>query len=105
MNIIPKSAKLTPRPKEIPAWADQPADAKKVYTRLMENYAGFMAHTDHEIGRLIDSLEQSGELDNTLLFYIVGDNGCCRGRPEGTFNELPAWSGSIRAAEPHQPHR
>src|SRR5262249_30965291 len=88
-GVIPANAKLTPRPKEIPAWDDQPADAKKVFCRLMENYAAFMAHTDFHIGRLIDSIEQAGELDNTLIFYIVGDNGAsAEGGLEGTFNKV-----------------
>src|SRR5215510_9817363 len=75
LGVIPKGTKLTPRPKEIPAWDDQPADAKRVYIRLMENYAGYLAFADDQIGRLIDSIQQAGELDNTLIFYIVGDNG------------------------------
>ena len=75
MGTIPAGTKLTPRPTELQAWNDVPADAKRVYLKLMENYAEFMAHTDHEIGRLIDSLEASGELDNTLVMYVVGDNG------------------------------
>lgn len=94
MGVVPKGTKLTPRPKEIPAWDDQPEKAKTVYKRLMENYAGFMAHTDHHVGRLIDSLEQSGELDNTLVFYIVGDNGAsAEGGLEGTFSELASLFG------------
>jgi len=64
LGLIPKGTKLTPRPQDIPAWADQPADARKVYARLMENYAAYMAYTDAEVGRLIESLKQSGELDN-----------------------------------------
>jgi arylsulfatase len=94
LGVIPKGTKLTPRPKEIPAWDDQSADAKRVYTRLMENYAGFLAHTDHEIARLINSIEQAGELDNTLIFYIVGDNGpSAEGGLEGTFNEVASLIG------------
>ena len=94
MGIIPKGTKLTPRPKEIPAWVDLPADNRKVYLRLMENYAAFMAHTDHHVGRLIDSLEDSGELDNTLVFYIVGDNGAsAEGGLEGTFSEVASLLG------------
>ena len=94
LQVIPAEAVLTPRPKEIPAWADQPAEARKVYCRLMENYAGFMAHTDHHVGRLIDSLEASGELDNTLVAYIVGDNGpSAEGGLEGTFNEVASLIG------------
>lgn len=59
-GVIPKGTKLTPRPKAIPAWADQPADAKKVYLRLMENYAAYMAYTDYQVGRLINALEKVG---------------------------------------------
>lgn len=94
LGVIPTGTKLTPRPKELPAWADQASDAQQVYLRLMENYAAFLAHTDHQVGRLIDSLEASGELDNTLVFYIVGDNGAsAEGGLEGTFNELASLIG------------
>jgi arylsulfatase len=93
-GIIPKGTKLTPRPKEIPAWDTQSADAKKVYTRLMESYAAYMAYTDHEVGRLIESLETSGQLDNTLVLYVVGDNGAsAEGGLEGTFSELASLAG------------
>ncbi|MSR57238.1 MAG: arylsulfatase [Planctomycetaceae bacterium] len=94
MGIIPKGTKLTPRSKNVPAWADQKPDAKKVYARLMENYAAYMAYTDHEIGRLIDSLQASGELDNTLVMYVVGDNGAsAEGGLEGTFSEIASLLG------------
>ena len=94
MGIIPKGTKLTERPKEIPAWDDQSADARKVYTRLMENYAAYMAYTDYQTGRLIDSLKASGELDNTLVMYVIGDNGAsAEGGLEGTFSELASLLG------------
>jgi arylsulfatase A-like enzyme len=94
MGIIPKGTKLTPRPKEIPAWDEQSDDAKKVYTRLMENYAAYMAYTDYEVGRLINSLEASGQLNNTLVIYVVGDNGAsAEGGLEGTFSELASLLG------------
>jgi arylsulfatase len=94
MGIIPKGTKLTPRPNEIPAWDDQKPEAKMVYTRLMENYAAYMGYTDHHIGRLIDSLQASGELDNTLVMYVVGDNGAsAEGGLEGTFSELASLLG------------
>jgi arylsulfatase len=94
LGVIPANAKLTPRPKEIPAWDAQPPDAKKVYCRLMENYAAYMAHTDFHIGRLIDNLKKSGELDNTLILYVVGDNGpSAEGGLEGTFNEVASLIG------------
>ncbi len=93
-GVIPKGTKLTPRAKEIPAWDIQSADAKKVYCRLMENYAAYMAYTDDEVGRLIESLRQSGELDNTLVMYIVGDNGAsAEGGLEGTFSEIASLLG------------
>jgi arylsulfatase len=94
LGVIPANTKLTPRPKEIPAWDDQPADAKHVYARLMENFAGYLAFADDQIGRVIDSIEQAGELDNTLIFYIVGDNGAsAEGTLEGTFNEVASMAG------------
>jgi arylsulfatase A-like enzyme len=94
LGIIPKGTKLTPRPNEVPAWDEQSADAKKVYCRLMENYAAYMEYTDAEIGRLIESLRQSGELDNTLVMYIVGDNGAsAEGGLEGTFSEIASLLG------------
>ena len=94
MGVIPKGTKLTPRAKEITAWDTQPADAKKVYTRLMENYAAYMAYTDHEVGRLLESLRASGELDNTLVMYVVGDNGAsAEGGLEGTFSEIASLLG------------
>lgn len=94
MGVIPAGTKLTPRPEEIPAWNGLSDDEKRVYLRLMENYADFMAHTDHHIGRLIDSLEASGELDNTLVLYVVGDNGAsAEGGLEGTFSELASLLG------------
>ena len=94
MGIIPTGTKLTPRPESIPAWDSQPADAKKVYTRLMENYAAYMDYTDSEVGRLIDSLAASGELDNTLVMYVVGDNGAsAEGGLEGTFSEIASLIG------------
>ncbi len=94
IGVIPRGTKLTPRPGEIPAWDTQRADARKVYTRLMENYAAYMAFTDHEVGRLIESLRASGELDNTLVMYVVGDNGAsAEGGLEGTFSEVASLLG------------
>lgn len=94
MGIIPAGTKLTPRPPELQSWDDVADDARKVYLRLVENYAEFMAHTDHEVGRLVDSLEASGELDNTLIMYVVGDNGAsAEGGLEGTFSELASLLG------------
>jgi arylsulfatase A-like enzyme len=96
MGIIPADTKLTPRPKEIPAWDDMSADQKRLFERQMETFAGFAAHTDYEVGRLVDRLRDIGELDNTIFFYIVGDNGSsAEGGPEGTYNEMMALNGII----------
>jgi len=94
MGVIPKGTKLTPRPESIPSWDSRSADEKKVYTRLMENYAGYMDYTDHEVGRYVESLRASGELDNTLVLYVVGDNGAsAEGGLEGTFSEVASLLG------------
>lgn len=94
MGVIPANAKLTPRPKEIPAWDDMNAEQKRLFERQMETFAGFAEHTDHEVGRLVAQLEAIGELDNTIFFYIVGDNGSsAEGGPEGTYNEMMALNG------------
>ena len=81
---------------EIPAWEDMPDDLKPVLARQMEVYAGFLEHTDHHIGRLIDALDDLGVLDDTLVYYIVGDNGAsAEGTPNGCFNELAILNGAI----------
>jgi arylsulfatase len=105
MGIIPASTKLTGRPEEIPAWADMSAEQKKLFERQMETFAGFAEHTDAEVGRLVAQLEAIGELENTLLFYIVGDNGAsAEGGPEGTYNEMMALNGVIGKAEQMTEH-
>jgi arylsulfatase len=94
MEIIPKGTGLTLRPESIPSWDSRSADEKRVYARLMENYAGYMEYTDAEVGRYIDSLAASGELENTLVIYIVGDNGAsAEGGLEGTFSEVASLIG------------
>ena len=105
MGIIPQNAKLTPRPKAIPAWDDQNSDQKKLFARQMETFAGFAEHTDHEVGRLVSALEEMGEMDNTLFLYVVGDNGAsAEGGPEGTYNEMMALSGIIGNASQMMNH-
>ena len=100
LGVIPADTVLTPRPKEIPAWADMTAEQKRLFERQMETFAGFAEHTDHEVGRLVAQLEAIGELDNTLFFYIVGDNGAsAEGGPEGTYNEMMALNGIVGKAD------
>ena len=105
LGVIPASAKLTPRPKEIPAWDDMNADQKRLFERQMETFAGFAAHTDYEVGRLVAQLEAIGALENTVFYYIVGDNGSsAEGGPEGTYNEMMALNGIIGKADQMMSH-
>jgi arylsulfatase A-like enzyme len=101
LGIIGPDAELTPWHDVIPAWEDMPEDMKPILTRQMENYAGFLEHTDHHIGRLIDSLFEQGILDNTLVYLIIGDNGAsAEGTLNGTFNELISLNGMANLETP-----
>jgi arylsulfatase len=96
LGVIPADAELTERPAEIPAWDDMPDDLKPVLARQMEVYAGFMEHTDHHVGRLIDALSELEVLENTLVYYVIGDNGAsAEGTPNGCFNELVILNGAF----------
>jgi arylsulfatase A-like enzyme len=75
LGVIPANARLTPRPKELPPWSSIDAEQRKLLTREAEVYAAFLSQTDHEIGRVLDAIREEGKWDNTLVFYIVGDNG------------------------------
>ncbi len=89
LGVIPADAELTARHEQIPAWDEMPPDLKPVLARQMEIYAGFLEHTDHHIGRLIDAIDDLGILENTLVYYIIGDNGAsAEGDLHGCFNEL-----------------
>ncbi|MGE0543521.1 MAG: arylsulfatase [Dehalococcoidia bacterium] len=95
LGVVPVDAELTARPAEIPAWNDMPDDLKPVLARQMEVYAGFLEHTDHHIGRLIDALSDLEILENTLIYVIIGDNGAsAEGTPNGCFNELIVLNGA-----------
>jgi arylsulfatase A-like enzyme len=95
LGVIPQDAELTTRPAEIPAWDETPDDMKPILARQMEVYAGFMEHTDHHVGRLIDSLAELELLDDTLVYCIVGDNGAsAEGTPNGCFNEIVVLNGA-----------
>jgi arylsulfatase len=88
LGVVPEDAVLTDRPPEIPAWDEMPEDLKPVLARQMEVYAGFMEHTDHHVGRLIESLRDLDVLEDTLVYYVIGDNGAsAEGTVNGTFNE------------------
>jgi len=85
LGVIPQNAQLTAWPKDVPEWDTLSAEAKKLYIRQANVYAAYLAYTDHEIGRVIQAVEDAGKLDNTLIIYISGDNGAS---PEGTLNGL-----------------
>lgn len=99
LGVIPAGTVLTPRPQEVPAWEDYPDRYKPVAARLMEVFAGFMAHTDEQVGRVLDALDEMGETDNTLFIYVTGDNGASA---EGTVHG--AWSApSFQNGIPEEP--
>ncbi len=89
LGVIPPDTKLAPKPEAIKDWDKLTADEKKLFARQMEVFAGFGEYTDTEIGRLVKAIEDMGQLDNTLIFYIVGDNGAsAEGGMNGLFNEM-----------------
>ena len=89
MGIIPQEAQLAPMPSDIKDWEGLSADEKRLFALQMETFAGFAEHTDVEVGRLVDAIDEIGVLDNTLFVYIMGDNGSsAEGGLEGTYNEL-----------------
>ena len=94
LGVVPAGTKLAPKPAAIKDWATLSADEKKLFTRQMEVFAGFAEYTDTEIGRLVDTIADLGQLDNTLVFYIVGDNGAsAEGGMNGMFNEMTYFAG------------
>ncbi|MGD0639993.1 MAG: arylsulfatase [Roseiarcus sp.] len=94
LGVIPADCKLTARHGEIPAWNEMPAAFKPVLSREMEVYAGFMEYTDHHVGRLFEALDKLGIADDTLVYYIVGDNGAsAEGSLNGCFNEMSYFNG------------
>ena len=95
LGVIPQDCDLTKRPDAIPSWDSQPAEFQRALAREMEVYAGFFEFADHHIGRLIDALDQIKALDNTLIYYIIGDNGAsAEGTPQGTYNEMIPFNGA-----------
>lgn len=101
LGVIPADAELTARHDEIPAWDDMPDELKPVLARQMEVYAGFLEHTDHHVGRVIDTIADLGVLDNTIVYYIIGDNGAsAEGTVNGAFNEMANFNGMAALETP-----
>ncbi len=100
LGVVPTGTKLAPKPKDIKDWDSLSADEKRLFARQMEVFAGFASHTDHEVGRLVRSIEEMGELDNTLIVYLVGDNGAsAEGGMLGMFNEMTYFNGVPETTE------
>ncbi len=94
LGVIPQNAKLTPRDAGFPAWDSLTPAQRKLYARQMEVYAGFQENADYQVGRVLTAVEELGQLDNTLVLYIFGDNGASmEGTPTGTFNEITSLIG------------
>ena len=94
LGVVPAGTKLAPKPEAIKDWAALSADEKKLFARQMEVFAGFGEYADTEIGRLVEAIKATGQLDNTLIFYIVGDNGAsAEGGMVGLFNEYTYFNG------------
>ena len=94
LGVVPQGTKLAPKPEAIKDWDKLSDDEKKLFSRQMEIYAGFGEYADTEIGRLIQAVEQTGQMDNTLIFYIIGDNGTsAEGGMNGLFSEMTYFNG------------
>ena len=98
---IPENAQLTPRPASMASWESIPEAEKPFQRRLMEIFAGFTEHADYNAGRVIDEIERQGKLDNTLIFYIWGDNGSSSEGLNGTISEQLAQNGIPTTIEQH----
>jgi arylsulfatase A-like enzyme len=93
LGVIPANTQLTPWPDDLPKWETLSPEQKKLYAREAEVFAAYAAYTDHEIGRVIQAVEDMGKLDNTLIIYISGDNGTsAEGTLEGTYNQMTAYN-------------
>jgi arylsulfatase len=105
LGVVPASTQLARKPRAIKDWDTLSADEKRLFARQMEVFAGFAEHTDHEIGRLVKAIEGIGALDNTLIFYIVGDNGAsAEGGMQGLFNESTYFNGVPETLEEQLKH-
>src|SRR5271170_3125665 len=101
LGVIPENCELTPRHKEIPAWDAMPESLKPVLRRQMEVYAGFLEYTDQQVGRLFETMRKLGIFDDTLIYYIIGDNGAsAEGTLNGTFNEMLNFNGMAAIETP-----
>lgn len=100
LGVVPQNTKLTKRPKEIKAWDSLSANEKKLFSRHQEVFAGFAAHTDYHVGRLLDAISQLPDADNTMIIFIAGDNGpSAEGSATGTLNNMMTQNGIADTVE------
>lgn len=96
LGAVPPNTQLTKRHEQIPAWDSLSADQKRLYSHMMEVYAGALSHADNQIGRLLDAIEESGQTENTLVIFIMGDNGAsAEGSLQGTTNEVGSMANGL----------
>jgi arylsulfatase len=102
LGVVPPNTQLTKRPEKIPAWDSLSDDQKRLYAHMMEVYAGALSYADNQIGRLLDAVEQSGQLDNTLVIFLMGDNGAsAEGTLQGTTNEVATAANGVQESIPY----
>ena len=102
LGVIPPETRLTPRPDGIPAWDSLSLEQKRLYARMMEVYAGALAHADQQIGRVIDAIDTLGRLDDTIVIFIQGDNGAsAEGTLQGTTNEVATAANGVKEELPY----
>lgn len=100
LGVVPEGTKLAPKPEAIKDWNNLDANEKRLFARQMEIFAGFGEYADFEVGRLVQTIEDLGQMDNTLIFYIVGDNGAsAEGTMNGLFNEATYFNGVPESVE------
>jgi len=102
LGVVPPNTQLTKRPEQIPAWDSLSADQKRLYAHMMEVYAGALSYADSQIGRLLDAVQDSGQLNNTLVIFIMGDNGAsAEGTLQGTTNEIATAANGVKESLPY----
>ena len=100
MGIVPENTNLAEKPKDIKDWKKLSKDERRLFARQAEVFAGFLEMTDYEIGRLLDAINEIGELDNTLVLFLAGDNGTsAEGGPVGMYNEMTYFNGVVEKVE------
>jgi arylsulfatase len=101
LGVVPPNTQLTKRPEKISAWDSLSDDQKRLYAHMMEVYAGALSYADNQIGRVVDAVEQSGQLDNTLVIFLMGDNGAsAEGSLQGTTNEVATAANGVQESLP-----